>query len=82
MGDSMEHHQLPRTNIRKMVVKPMDEKEARIADDLKDIGIVDELVVRRVVRYIRLKMLIFLFAGMVIGVIGFIGLISLLVGRG
>jgi hypothetical protein len=65
-----------------MVVKPMDEKEARIADDLKDIGIVDELVVRRVVRYIRLKMLIFLFAGMVIGVIGFIGLISLLVGRG
>jgi hypothetical protein len=59
----------------------MDDKEIKMANDLKDIGIEDELVIRRVVRYIRLKMLIFLFVGMVIGVIGFIGLLSLLVGR-
>ena len=55
-------------------------KESRIADDLKDLGIVDEFIIKRVVKYIRMKMLLILFLGMGLGVFGFIFFISILFG--
>jgi hypothetical protein len=54
-----------------------DNNKNTISKDLNNLGLVDEVLIKRIVKYIQLRNSVFLLIGSIVGVVLFIGFLSL-----